>query len=119
MVDEVSFVHAVMAQRLGNGYEPNISFKVPGTYAALLAAKAIGKMGISLTITLSFGVFQAMEFGKVFAVSTAAVNSVVIMNGRLAFPVRDQLLAEHPEMKDSIRVSNRAAWDLIRNVCGS
>ncbi|PKL29261.1 MAG: hypothetical protein CVV46_02005 [Spirochaetae bacterium HGW-Spirochaetae-2] len=100
MVDEVSFVHAVMGQRLGSGFEPNISFKIPGTNAALLAAKAIGKMGISLTITLSFGVFQAMEFGKVFADSTAAVNSVVIMNGRLAFPVRDQLLAEHPDKKD-------------------
>jgi len=100
MVNEISFVHTLMSQQLGNGYEPNISFKIPGTRAALQVAEIIGKKGISLTVTLSFGVFQAMAFGKVFTTSTAAVNSVVIMNGRLAFPVRDQLLAEYPDKKD-------------------
>jgi transaldolase len=102
MVDEINFVHAMMSLRLGNGYEPNISFKVPGTKAALEAAKVIGQQGISLTVTLSFSVYQALEFGRVFKSSKAAVNSVVIMNGRLAFPVRDQLVAENPEEKDHL-----------------
>lgn len=102
MVDEINFVHDMMSLRLGNGYEPNISFKVPGTKAALEAASIVAAQGISLTVTLSFGVFQAVEFGKVFKHSKAAVNSVVIMNGRLAFPVRDQLVAEHPSQKEHL-----------------
>ena len=92
MVDEIEFVHSVMQMRLKNGYEPNISFKVPGTKAALESAK-IWEPGISLTVTLSFSVFQAVAFARVFKESSA-VNSVVIMNGRLSFPVRDHLLEE-------------------------
>lgn len=119
MVDEINFVHEMMSLRLGNGYEPNISFKVPGTKAALEAATAAGKRGISLTVTLSFGVFQAVEFGKVFRTSKAAVNSVVIMNGRLAFPVRDQLVAENPAEKEHLLET--AKWvgvDVTRHLYG-
>lgn len=107
MVDEIRFVHKAMTHRLGHGFEPNISFKVPGTLAALEAAKILGKEGISLTITLCFSVFQALAFAKVFATSTAAVNSVVIMNGRLAFPVRDHLLANFADQKDTLKESSK------------
>jgi transaldolase len=102
MADEIEFVHSVMQMRLKNGYEPNISFKVPGTKAALETAKIVGAKGISLTVTLSFGVFQAVAFARVFKKSKAAVNSVVIMNGRLSFPVRDHLLEENPDKKDHL-----------------
>ncbi len=100
MVDEIRFVHSLMAQRLGNGYEPNISFKIPGTLGGLKAAEIVGKDGISITVTLSFSLFQAVEFGKVLAKSTSAVSSVVIMNGRLAFPVRDDLVEMFPKGKE-------------------
>lgn len=102
MADEIEFVHSVMQMRLKDGYEPNISFKVPGTKAALETAKIVGAKGISLTVTLSFGVFQAVAFGRVFKESKAAVNSVVIMNGRLAFPVRDHLLSENEDKKEHL-----------------
>lgn len=136
MVDEIRFVHAMMAQRLGNGYEPNISFKIPGTLGGLKAAEIVGKDGISITVTLSFSVFQAVEFGKVLAKSTSAVSSVVIMNGRLAFPVRDDLVEMFPEDKETYLKSSelvgvdvtkhlyekfyarraRVAWESIPNV---
>ena len=72
---------------------PNVSFKLPGTGAGLEAAKQLSSRGISLTITLSFGAFQMLEFAKVLQAGSALFNSVVVMNGRLAFPVRDELKA--------------------------
>ncbi len=117
MVDEIRFVHAMMTQRLGNGHEPNISFKIPGTLGGLKAAEIVGKDGISITVTLSFSVFQAVEFGKVLAKSTSAVSSVVIMNGRLAFPVRDHLLELFPEDKETyLKSSELVGVDVTKHL---
>ncbi len=91
MVEEIRYVHGLLTDRLGG--VPNISFKLPGTYAGLEAAELLSEDGISLTITLCFGLHQALDFARVFKKSQAMVNSVVIMNGRLAFPVRDELVA--------------------------
>lgn len=118
MIEEIRFIHAVMSQRLG-GCEPNISFKIHGTRAGLRVAEVLGKEGFSITVTLCFSLFQAVEFAKVLARSTAAVNSVVIMNGRLAFPVRDELLARHPGQED--RYAESAKWvgvDISRHLYG-
>ena len=117
MVDEIRFVHAMMAQRLGHGYEPNISFKIPGTLGGLKAAEIVGKDGISITVTLSFSVFQAVAFGKVLAKSTSAVSSVVIMNGRLAFPVRDDLVGMFPEDKETyLKSSELVGVDVTKHL---
>ncbi len=91
MVEEIRYINELLTERLGG--VPNISFKLPGTFAGLEAAKILGSDGISLTITLCFGLYQALSFAKVFNDSQAIVNSVVVMNGRLAFPVRDELIA--------------------------
>ncbi|NCB00763.1 MAG: hypothetical protein EOM67_01180 [Spirochaetia bacterium] len=107
MVDEIRFVHEMMSSRLQHGYEPNISFKIPGTKAALEAAQIVGKDGISITVTLSFGVFQGSEFAKVLSKSTSAVSSVVVMNGRLAFPVRDDLVEKFPLGKETYLESSK------------
>jgi hypothetical protein len=44
-----------------------------------------------VTITVSFSVFQALEFGKVLSSGKSLVNYIALMNGRMAFPVRDEL----------------------------
>lgn len=91
MVAEAVFVYEILANRLGG--VPNVSFKLPGTRAGLIAAGELGEKGYSLTITLNFTAFQAMEFGKVFRQTKALTSYVVVMNGRLAYPVRDELAA--------------------------
>lgn len=107
MEAEARFVFSLMEKRLG-GFEPNVSFKLPGTRAGLEAAEKLSRDGYSITITLSFGLFQAVEFAKVLSQGTAKVSSVVIMNGRLAFPVRDQLMQEHPD--DAEAFEEAAKW---------
>lgn len=89
MISEARYVHAMLAKRLGG--IPNVSFKLPGTRAGLQAAQALGLEGFSLTITLNFTTFQAMAFAEVFKSSKALVSYIVVMNGRLSFPVRDEL----------------------------
>ena len=89
MVSEAIFVYETLSKRLKG--VPNVSFKLPGTRAGLLAARVLSQKGYSLTITLNFTTFQAMEFGKVFKESKALTSYVVVMNGRLAYPVRDEL----------------------------
>lgn len=98
MIAEVEIVYDLMLKRLQGG-EPNISFKLPGTKAGLEAAKILSQKGISLTITLCFGLFQAIPFSKVFAKSLAPTNGIVVMNGRLSYPVRDELESKYPGCK--------------------
>ena len=91
MIAELEAVYSRFQQRFGG--EPNVSFKIPGTSAGLEAARVLSPKGFSFTITLSFGAFQTLEFARVLNTGTALFNAVVVMNGRLAFPVRDELLA--------------------------
>ena len=91
MVEEVTAVYGLLEERLGG--VPNVSFKLPGTPASVEAARTLSARGVSLTITLEFGLFQAVEFAKVFSAGEAITSNVVVMNGRLAFPVRDELIA--------------------------
>ncbi len=91
MIAELEAVYTGFQERFGG--EPNISFKIPGTAAGLEAAKVLSPKGYSFTVTLSFAAFQTLEFGKVLNAGSALFNAVVVMNGRLAFPVRDELLA--------------------------
>jgi transaldolase len=91
MTAEALKVHALFGE-LFEGV-PNVSFKLPGTASGLKTAESLSRQGISLTITLSFAAFQTLEFAKVLQEGSALFSSVVVMNGRLAFPVRDELLA--------------------------
>lgn len=102
MVAEAVFVYETLSKRLGG--VPNVSFKLPGTRAGLIAAGILGEKGYSLTITLNFTTFQAMEFGRVFQKTKALISYVVVMNGRLAYPVRDELAALDQE------ISSTSSW---------
>ena len=98
MLDEVLFVHTVLQRRLGE--VPNVSFKLPGLPSSLKVAEALAEKGISVSITLEYGLFQAVEFAKIFKTSTALLNNLVIMNGRIAFPVRDELIQSGISVED-------------------
>jgi transaldolase len=73
------------------GGVPNVVFKLPATSAGLKAAKELTSEGIGVTITVSYSVFQAVDFGKVLSEGKALVTYIALMNGRMAFPVRDEL----------------------------
>ena len=93
---------------------PNVSFKLPGTAAGLKTAETLSRRGISLTITLSFAAFQTLEFAKVLNAGSALFSSVVVMNGRLAFPVRDELLAAGVEGAE--KASELAGVEVTRQI---
>ena len=89
MVADAHALYRMLEARLGG--VPNAVIKLPATAAGLEAAKVLGDDGIGVTITLTFSLFQAAEFALVLAGSRAPVSYIAMMNGRLAFPVRDEL----------------------------
>ncbi|MFQ3620224.1 MAG: transaldolase family protein [Spirochaetales bacterium] len=89
MVKEAVFIYKELEKRLSG--VPNIVIKVPSTAAGLKAAEQLTSKGIGVTITLTFSLFQALPFAEVLQKGNALVSYIAIMNGRLAFPVRDEL----------------------------
>jgi hypothetical protein len=54
--------------------------------------------GIGVTITVNFGLFQHLPFAEAIAGGSARFSTLAHMSGRLAFPVRDELLAKMGEL---------------------
>lgn len=90
MVEETFGSYSYLYQQLGG--IPNVVFKLPGTKAGLESAEILTKIGIGVTITVEFGLFQLVSFVKAVSSSEAIASHLALMNGRLAFPVRDELL---------------------------
>jgi len=89
MVEEVNEIYSDLEEKL-NGV-PNVVFKLPATSAGAVAAEKITSKGIGVTITVNFSVFQILGFGEILNKGKALVNFIALMNGRLAFPIRDEL----------------------------
>lgn len=89
MVLEARALHNELEKTLGG--VPNVVFKLPSTAAGLRAAEVLTAEGIGVTITLTFSVFQAVDFAKVLNRGNQLMSYIAIMNGRMAFPVRDEL----------------------------
>lgn len=89
MIDEVMRLYAGLEESIGG--VPNVVFKLPSTDAGLAAAEVITRRGIGVTITVTFAATQAVEFAKVLRLGNAPVCYIALMNGRLAYPVRDEL----------------------------
>lgn len=89
MVEEAKALYADLDSRL-NGV-PNVVFKLPATAAGLFAAEKLTAEGIGVNITVNFAVFQELGFGKVLSEGQALVAYLALMNGRMAYPVRDDL----------------------------
>jgi hypothetical protein len=72
---------------------PNVVFKLPATCAGLQAGRHLNAQGIGTNATVNFGLFQEMPFAGAAGTGQALATYLTEMNGRLAFPVRDELLA--------------------------
>lgn len=113
MVRDAFFLHEQLSNRLAGGV-PNVLFKLPATKAGLETARILTGRGIGVTITVNFGMYQHIPFAQVIAEGSAAYSCLVEMNGRLAFPVRDELLAKLDVLRaigiDESQAREAAAW---------
>jgi transaldolase len=89
MVEEVKFLYEQLRKELKG--TPNVVFKLPGTEAALEAAKRLTADGIGVNITLCFSVDQHKAFAEVIEKGNAKVSFVVNMAGRLDDPIKEEL----------------------------
>jgi transaldolase len=113
MVEEAAGIYAELERRLGG--VPNVVIKVPSTEAGLQAARALTAKGIGVTITLTFSLFQSIPFAKVLSQGHALVSYIAIMNGRLAFPVRDEMAKT--KTAGGVEASRWAGVEVARKVC--
>ena len=89
MIREARSLYGTLENILGG--IPNVVIKLPSTHAGLEAAKVLTGEGIGVTITLTFSCFQASAFAPVLQRGAALVSYIALMNGRMAYPVRDEL----------------------------
>lgn len=112
MLADALFFYEQLKERLGG--VPNVVFKLPGTYAALQVCKELTGRGIGVVITVDFAMFQHLPFLETMLAGQDIFSSLVEMNGRLAFPVRDELLAKLDELAafdiDERLARQAAAW---------
>jgi hypothetical protein len=116
MISDALSSYEEMRDKLGGGV-PNVVFKLPGTKAGLEACRALTGQGIGTTITVDFGMFQHLPFAQAIHESQAIFSCLVEMSGRLAYPVRDELLAKLDELGnhgiDEAKAREAAAWSGI------
>lgn len=113
MLRDAAAIYAELERRLDGGV-PNVVFKLPGTAAGLTACRSLTAAGIGVTITVNFGLFQHLPFAAAISEGAALYSTLAHMSGRLAFPVRDELLGQLGELgKQGIteaQVRQAAAW---------
>ena len=89
MAEEIEWLYEKLTQALAG--TPNVVFKIPGTRAALETAKRVTGKGIGVTVTVSFSVDQHLAFAEVIEQGKAPISFLVMMNGRLDDPVKEEL----------------------------
>ena len=89
MVTEAKNLYGSLEDQFGG--VPNVVFKLPATAAGIIAAEKLTSEGIGVTITVEFSVFQALGFAEVLNRGKMLVAYLALMNGRLAYPVRDEM----------------------------
>ena len=89
MVTEAKNLYGSLENQFGG--VPNVVFKLPATAAGISAAEKLTSEGIGVTITVEFSVFQALGFAEVLNRGKMLVAYLALMNGRLAYPVRDEM----------------------------
>ena len=113
MVNDALFFFDELTSRLEGGV-PNVVFKLPGTQAGLEACRQLTSQGIGVVITVGFSLFQHEQFLDAILKGNDLFSCLVVMNGRLAFPVRDELLTKkhllEAEGISEIQVRQAAAW---------
>ncbi len=113
MISDALFLYDELRTRLDGGV-PNVLFKLPGTKAGLEACRDLTGRGIGVTITVNFGLFQHLLFAQAINEGQAIFGCLVEMNGRLAYPVRDELMAKLDQLAthgvDEVKAREAAAW---------
>lgn len=89
MVEQAVAVYEDLRQRLGG--VPNVVIKIPATPAGREAVAELTRRGIGVTVTLTFSMYQAGPIAEAIRDGNALAANIAVMNGRLAFPVRDEL----------------------------
>ncbi len=116
MIADALFFYDKLQGALGGGV-PNVVFKLPGTKAGLEACYALTKQAIGVTITVNFGMFQHLPFIEAIHEGQAIFACLVEMSGRLAFPVRDEMLSKLDELADygidEAKALEASAWSGI------
>ncbi len=74
-----------------NGEEPNVIFKVPGTYAGLDVAEYLTQRRIGVNITVNYTVPQQLAFGEIIERGKARFCYLTQMNNRLDDIVAEEL----------------------------
>jgi transaldolase len=110
MAEEVELLHEELTEKLQG--IPNTAFKVPGTKAGLEAAGRLTSQGIPVTITASASFAQHSAFAEVIERGNAKVSFLVLMNGRLDDPVKDEL--SKLGLPDAEEISRWASTAVIR-----
>jgi hypothetical protein len=113
MTTDAFLIYEEMRRSLDGGV-PNVVFKLPGTMAGLEACRALGERGVGSTITVNFGMFQHLPFAEAIHAGHSIFSCLVEMNGRLAYPVRDELLSKLDELGaysiGEAKAREAAAW---------
>jgi hypothetical protein len=113
MISEVLSIYEELEAKLDNGV-PNVVFKLPATLAGLRACREVTRHGIGVNITVNFGMFQQLRFAEAIQAGNAIFSCLTEMNGRLAYPVRDELLGKLDELAehaiDEAQAREAAAW---------
>ncbi len=113
MIADATSLYDELSQRLAGGV-PNVVFKLPATKAGLIACRHITSRGTGVNITVNFAMFQQLPFAKAIHEGQAVVSYLTEMSGRLAYPVRDELLTRLDDFKargvSESRVRAAAAW---------
>ncbi len=97
MIADALAIYEELQGKLDGGV-PNVVFKLPATRAGLEACSALTRRGIGVTITVNFGLFQHLRFAQVIREGSAIFSTLAHMSGRLAYPVRDELLSKLGEL---------------------
>lgn len=113
MISEVVSIYAELQAKLDGGV-PNVVFKLPATLAGLEACRVVTRQGIGVNITVNFGMFQQIRFAEAIGAGNAISSCLTEMNGRLAYPVRDELLSKLDELAEygisEAQAREAAAW---------
>ncbi|MDP6350025.1 MAG: transaldolase family protein, partial [Chloroflexota bacterium] len=113
MIADATALYAELSRRFDGGV-PNVVFKLPGTNAGLTACRHVTSRGIGVNITVNFAMFQQLPFATAIHEGQALASYLTEMNGRLAYPVRDELLAKLDEFAaggvSESQVRAAAAW---------
>jgi len=113
MISDVLSIYNELKAKLDGGV-PNVVFKLPGTLAGLEACREVTSQGIGVNITVNFAMFQQLRFAQAINEGSAIFATLTEMNGRLAYPVRDELLGKLDELAeyglDEAKAREAAAW---------